>query len=613
MNIHPTFNSVLASTRILTAAFSATALALTALPLSAQEAESSAEPFLDELTTPNVILIVADDLGWGGLGSDGKSLVKTPNLDSMAKRSVRWSNFYVSPVCSPTRASLMTGRYNQRTKCVDTYLGRSMMANDEITIAEALQGAGYSTAIFGKWHLGDNYPMRPSDQGFEYSLIHNGGGLAEPSEPLANDRHFTNPILFRNNHETHTNGFCNDIFFKDAINFITRAGDHQRPFFAYICPTTPENPTEDLPKELLEHYKKQDLSSLLPEKFKGDAVKLEQLTRHATVASNIDQNIGKLFKALEKNKLLDNTLVIYLSDNGSSTLRNNKWRGTKGDILEGGIRSPLLIHWPKKFPKPSTISSNIAAHIDIMPTIMDACEMGTPEAFAFDGRSLMEKSLDPASELAARPLIIQAHRGATPIRYHNFMIRDQQWKLSNNSGFFNTRLENRQPFTLYDIEKDPSESTDLAAKFPDEVTRLTKLYDVWYEDVKSTRIRSKGTPYILVHREHENPLVLTWQSRIAQDWGIENDGLWKLDFQHKAITDVRLQGPPMFYNKDLTGYTPMLQIGKKEYQGEPIGKQQLATFLSIEIPKGKTTLLGRFISPDGTEETPAYQVRLIHR
>lgn len=587
--------------------------------LQAQESEEiERTPILEDFSSPNVILIVADGAIWSD-DKNVKALIPTPHLDKLAASSIRWKEFYVSPVCSPTRASLMTGRYNQRTKCVDTFLGRSMMATDEVTLAEALQGAGYSTAIFGKWHLGDNYPMRPSDQGFEYSLIHKGGGIAEPSEPIANDKHFINPILFLNNHETLTEGFCNDIFFNDAIRFINKAVDHQQPFFAYICPTMPKDPTSDLPKDLLEQFNNKDLASLLPEKLKNDAAKREQITRIATITANMDQNIGKLIKALEKNKSIDNTIIIYLHDKGALLpLRTAKWRGTRGDILEGGIRSPLLIHWPRKFPKPMTITSNIAAHIDIMPTIMDACDMGTPEAFAFDGRSLLKKMLKPDStepeyQLKPRPLIIQAHRGATPIRYHNFMIREQQWKLSNNSGFFNTRLKNKQAFTLYNLAEDPAEAHDLAAKFPDKVKHLTKLYDDWYDDVKDSRIRSKGTPYILVHRDRENPVVLTWQSRISQNWGLEYNGLWKLDFQHKALIDVRLETPPHYYNLDLTGYTPVLQVGNKEYRGTPLGKQQLATFLSISIPKGKTTLMASFLSPDEAKEIPAYQLRLIHR
>lgn len=198
-----------------------------------EEVDQEPEPIVEEISNqPNVILIMSDDQGWGDFGVHGNTIIETPNIDQLADNSVSWDCFYVSPVCSPTRASLMTGRYNQRTKCLDTYLARSMMATDEVTIAEALQGAGYATGIFGKWHLGDNYPMRPSDQGFEYSFIHKGGGLGQPSEPIENNQRYTDPILFRNNSEVATKGYCTDLYFDEAIKFINISVTAKRPFFA---------------------------------------------------------------------------------------------------------------------------------------------------------------------------------------------------------------------------------------------------------------------------------------------------------------------------------------------------------------------------------------------
>ena len=158
--------------------------------------------------------------------------------------------FYVSPVCSPTRASLMTGRYNYRTRLVDTFKGRSMMEPEEITIAEVLGEAGYRTGIFGKWHLGDNYPMRATDQGFHESLIHLGGGLGQPSEPRENDRRYTDAILFHNNVQVQTYGYCTDVYFDAAIDFIDDAIASEEPFFAYIPTNAPHSPYHDVPEAL---------------------------------------------------------------------------------------------------------------------------------------------------------------------------------------------------------------------------------------------------------------------------------------------------------------------------------------------------------------------------
>lgn len=582
-------------------------------------AESDPEPALvvEEITNqPNVILLMTDDQGWGDFGIHGNAIIETPNLDQLAKKSVSWENFYVSPVCSPTRASLMTGRYNQRTKCLDTYLARSMMASDEVTIAEALQGAGYATGIFGKWHLGDNYPMRPSDQGFEYSFIHKGGGLAQPSDAIENDDRYTDPILYRNNKEVATKGYCSDLYFEEAIKFISLSETAQRPFFAYIATNAPHGPFGDVPEKLLEHYKTKDIASILPENLKTNEKEVDKVARIAAMITNFDQNIGKLISTLDEKKLLENTIIIYLNDNGPNTLRHNgEFRGKKADIHEGGIRSPLWIHWPAKFKTAKKITSNIAAHIDIMPTIMDACELGVPDAFAFDGRSLLKKSLDTNAELAPRPVVIQAHRGAALVRYHNFMVRDQKWKLSNNSGFGKTRLEERKPFELYDLEKDPGESTNLAEKHPEEVKRLTELYDAWYDDVTETRIRDKGIPDIIVDKEHENPLVLSWQERISKNWGVSDDGFWKLWFPAVTRADIIVYAAPAKWidPKKLVGTTPVLQIGTTVYKGKPLGEGSMSIFQGINIPRGKHNVQAMFLSEDETEEFHAYQIRLIHR
>lgn len=583
----------------------------------APEADPDPAPIVEEIPDqPNVILIMTDDQGWGDFGIHGNAIIETPNLDSLSKKSVKWENFYVSPVCSPTRASLMTGRYNQRTKCLDTYLARSMMASDEVTIAEALQGAGYATGIFGKWHLGDNYPMRPSDQGFEHSLIHRGGGLAQPSDPIENNDRYTDPILFRNNKEISTKGYCTDLYFREAIKFISESETAQRPFFAYISTNAPHTPFNDVPEQLLEYYKTKDIASILPENLKANQQELDKVARIAAMITNLDQNVGKLITELQTRKLLENTIIIYLNDNGPNTDRyTGKFRGKKKDIHEGGIRSPLWIHWPAKFQSGKNITSNIAAHIDIMPTIMDACELGVPEAFAFDGRSLLEKSLNPSTTLEPRPVVIQAHRGAALIRYHNFMIRDQKWKLLNNSRFSDTRLGNEKSFELYDLEADPSESVNLAEKHPEEVKRLTNLYDSWYDDVTETRIRDKGIPDIIVDKEHENPLVLTWQERISKKWSVEEEGFWKLWFPDVTRADIIVYAAPEKWldPKKIIGTSPVLQIGTTVYKGKPMSHSNTFLFQGINIPKGKHNLQAMFLSEDETEEIHAYQIRLIHR
>ncbi|HCK71663.1 MAG TPA: arylsulfatase, partial [Planctomycetaceae bacterium] len=182
---------------------------------------------------PNVILIITDDQGYGDFGATGNDIIETPNLDELASRSASMSTFYVSPVCSPTRACLMTGRYNYRTRCIDTFVGRSMMEPNEITIAEVLAANGYRNGLFGKWHLGDCYPMRPQDQGFHEVLMHKGGGLGQPSDPRENNRRYTDPILFHNGEQVNTKGYCTDVYFDAALSSIETEVSNGNSFFTY--------------------------------------------------------------------------------------------------------------------------------------------------------------------------------------------------------------------------------------------------------------------------------------------------------------------------------------------------------------------------------------------
>ncbi|MEL0005684.1 MAG: arylsulfatase [Opitutales bacterium] len=331
---------------------------------------------------PNVILIMTDDQGYGDLGVTGNPVLKTPNIDAMAKRSGSIKNFYVSPVCAPTRASLMTGRYNYRTRCIDTYIGRAMMDTEEVTIAELLSDAGYSTGIFGKWHLGDCYPMRPMDQGFQTSIVHRGGGIGQPSDPTGAEGKYTNPILFRNGKPVQTLGYCTDVYFQNAMQFISQSQKADKPFFAYIPTNAPHGPYHDVPQEDYNDYKDanlandqfpQDMGHKLPGKHKQD-----QRARIFAMIQNVDKNVGRLFRHLNEQGLTENTIVIFMVDNGPNGMRYVAGhKGMKSHVHEGGIRSPFFIHWPKKI-KAGTSTDRIAAHIDILPTLLAACNVEAP-------------------------------------------------------------------------------------------------------------------------------------------------------------------------------------------------------------------------------------------
>ncbi len=479
---------------------------------------------------PNVILIMTDDQGYGDFGITGNPVISTPNLDSMAQRGVWMKTFYVSPVCSPTRASLMTGRYNYRTRVVDTFVGRSMMDPDEVTLAEVLRGAGYTTGIFGKWHLGDNYPLRAMDQGFDESFVLRGGGLAQPSDVHGNNKRYTNPMLVHNGVAELASGYCTDAFFNAAIEWIKNSRASGKPFFAYITPNAPHDPLHDVPEDLRMRYAERDMAQLMvqpsgqPRHGPDDA-----LARIAAMITNIDNNVRWLLKALDAEGLSENTLVIYLNDNGPATMRYaGPFRGMKSEVREGGVRSPLWMLWPGKL-KAGYTREEAVAHIDLMPTILEACGVPLPEGVKLDGRSFWRLATGESDEWPTRPLVIQTHRGDVPARRHHFMIRKDSWKLVHASGFGRENFTGEPKFELYNLANDLGETNNLASAQPDVVAHLLSAYDAWFDDVSRTRPDNYAPPRIHIGTPHENPVTLTRQDWRGGTWAEDAIGWWLIN------------------------------------------------------------------------------------
>jgi len=491
-------------------------------------------PAFAHAAPPNVVLIMTDDQGYGDFGATGNAVIETPHLDAMAARSTWMRTFYVSPVCSPTRASLMTGRYNYRTRCIDTYLGRSMMEPEETTLAEVLRDAGYATGIFGKWHLGDNYPMRAIDQGFEEALIHRGGGLGQPADPPENQRRYTNPILMHNGEPIQTTGYCTDVYFDAAMKWIEQSKADNRPSFTYIATNAPHGPYHDVPEDLRKHYQNKDLRSLMiapPASADSLDRNLDQMERIAAMITNVDQNVGRLFAKLDQLHLTEDTLVIFLVDNGPNTARYvGPFRGSKSQIHEGGVRSPLWMHWPGKL-EAGYERAEAAAHIDLMPTILDACGVIAPTAHHFDGRSFWGLAIQTNTEWPTRPLVLQTHRGDQPVRYHHFMLRQDDWKLLHNSGFGREFFQGAPKFELYNLADDPREEKNLAEAQPEVVTQLRAAYDAWFDDVSSTRPDNYAPPRIQIGTPHENPTVLTRQDWRGGTWNRNSIGEWLVSLE----------------------------------------------------------------------------------
>ncbi|MGD9646376.1 MAG: arylsulfatase [Pirellulales bacterium] len=458
---------------------------------------------------PNVILIMTDDQGWGDLGCHGNDRIRTPHLDRLATDGVEMTRFYVSPVCAPTRASLLTGRYHYRTGVVDTYRGRAMMHADEVTLAEMLTAAGYRTGIFGKWHLGDNYPLRPRDQGFAESLVHGGGGIVQDADPPQGN-HYQDPWLWRNGQLEHTQGYCSDVFTDAAIDFIKQSDG--QPFFIYLPFNCPHSPLE---------VRGDDAAPYL-------AAGLDEVTAKIYgMVTNIDENVGRLLTTLDETQLADDTIVIFLTDNGPQQNRyNGQLRGRKASVYEGGIHVPFFVRWPGRL-QPGRQVDAVAAHIDIVPTVLAACDVAPPDDVKFDGVNLLPvwtgNDGGDALALADRTIFIQAHRGDVPQPGRNCTAIGPRWKLVQAAGWPEGPLaESAKKFELFDILADPREEHDRAAEEPTVLADLKQQYEAWFRDVAGTR--NFAPPRIHLGTPHENPTLLT-----RQECRGDGPGQWLVD------------------------------------------------------------------------------------
>lgn len=549
----------------------------------------------DPARRPNVVLILTDDQGFGDLGRHGNPVLRTPHLDRLASESVAVRAFYVAPVCAPTRASLLTGRYNYRTRVTDTYLGRALMDPDEVTLAEMLRDAGYRTGIFGKWHLGDNLPMRPIDQGFDEALVHRGGGLGQPSDsPEPGGSSYTDPILRHNGREVKTTGYCSDVFTDAALRFLE--ADPGRPFFAYLAFNAPHTPLE-VPESYRALYDGSDLSpSALPavgRPIEG-RVDSEATARVYGMVTNLDDNVGRLLARLDELALARETIVIFLTDNGPQQPRYNAGlRGLKGSVYEGGIRVPFLVRWPGRL-EPGREVDVVGAHIDVVPTLLEACGVPRPEGVALDGLSLLPWLEGRETVPPDRTLFFQWHRGDVPRPGRAFAAREARWKLVQPLGAQDGPVPDDPPLELYDLRDDPFEQRDLAARHPEVVRRLRAEYARWFADVCGTR--GFDPPPIVLGSDRENPSVLTrqdWRGGRA-GWSPTSLGHWSVEVARPGTYRVALRFDP-----PRGAATVRLSFGGATHEARVAAGSVRHTFEALSPTPGRGRLEASVSADDG--------------
>lgn len=450
-------------------------------------------------TPPNVILIITDDQGYGDLGCHGNPAVRTPNLDRLHAQSVRFTDYHVSPTCAPTRSALMTGRYTNATGAWHTIMGRSFLRPGEVTMADCFRASGYRTGIFGKWHLGDNYPCRPQDRGFEEVLTHGGGGIWHTPDYFGND--YSGDTYVHNGRPRRFSGFCTDVWFENAMLFMAATQRTKTPFFCYLSTNAPHDPMW-APDEYAARYR--GVPNLREPGFYG-------------MIENIDHNMGRLAQFLKDRGLEENTILIFTTDNGTSTgaqVFNAGMRGTKASAYEGGHRVPLFIRWPKGGIGGGRDISTLTAHIDVLPTLIGLCRLKRPKGPVLHGRSLSPLMLDSKPVWPNRAVITDSQRLENLVKWRQAAVMTQRWRLVNPSLDGDpAKLE------LYDLPEDPGQRVNVAARHPRIVAKLTADYERWWREVLA---RSGEYVRIGLGSSAENPVRLT-----AHDWHGEGaEAVW---------------------------------------------------------------------------------------
>jgi arylsulfatase len=417
---------------------------------------------------PNIVFVLTDDQGYGDISCLGNPVVKTPNLDHLHSQSVRLTDFHVSPTCAPTRSSLLTGKHEFKNGVSHTIMERERMSLKSTTFAQVLKSAGYTTGIFGKWHLGDAEAYQPNHRGFDEYFIHGCGGIGQDYPGTCSDspgNTYFDPTIRHNGVFERTHGFCTDVFFSQAMKWIEEKRKAEAPFFAYITTNAPHAPLS-CPDE----YKRMYAGMNLP----------EQTQTYFGMVTNIDDNVGKLMSRLTDWGIEKNTILIFMTDNGGTggvRVFNAGMRGAKGTPYQGGTRVPAFIRWTGTLQPGDR--DQLTAAIDIFPTLADFAGAKIPEGVQLDGRSLAPLLGDAKTQWPDR--VVFTHVGRWPkgkasaAKYTNCSMRTPRYSMVNTGA--------EKKWQLYDMKSDPGEKTDIAAQHADVVAKLDAAYDKWWSEV----------------------------------------------------------------------------------------------------------------------------------
>lgn len=469
---------------------------------------------------PNVILIVTDDQGYGEVGANGNSSIHTPNMDELYMEGVRLEDFHVNNVCAPSRAALMTGKNAASVGVWHTLGGRNILSKEESTMGDHFKENGYKTCMVGKWHLGDNYPYRPEDRGFEEVFRIGGGSLGQVADYWNNglwDGHYWDGERW-----VQTEGYCTDVQFDAAIEFIERSGSN--PFFLYLATTAPHSPV-GADQEYVAPYLKKGFDKKVAE-FYG-------------MVTNIDKNLGRLRSHLRKKSLAENTILIFMSDNGSACgkkdpdIFNGGMRGKKGSDYEGGHRVPCFFYWPDGGINGGRSIHELTAHIDLLPTLAEACKLQIPDTVNFEGINLLPflAQNKQAGEWPERYLVTEGKVNNREKIFSSSCVMQEEWRLVAGEELYNIHLDPSQ----VNRTDDPGKTEEMKKKYLDWHNQVSISFKEEYcfqyhED-------SDHIPYVsmdLLPFENKNQVMKTVWNQGGVKKGMKNTGYWNVAFPEEG-------------------------------------------------------------------------------
>ena len=539
---------------------------------------------------PNVLFIITDDQGYGDIAYHGNPWLLTPNLDQMARESVQLDNHHHDPLCSPSRAALLTGQYAARNGVWHVIQGRHLLHPDALTMADHFAAKGYRTGMFGKWHLGDNYPFAPQYRGFDEALCHKGGGVGELPDYWGNS--YFDDTYFLNGQPQPCAGYCTDVFFAAVSAFISEPED--APFFVYLATNAMHAPF------------------LVEDRYTAPYRELGIPDARASfygMIANFDENLGRLFQRLEELDLAENTIVVFTSDHGTAAGfdaatgggYNAGMRGVKGSVYEGGHRVNLFLRWPGVLPAECKISQP-TAHIDVLPSVLDLCNISAENAADFDGVSLAPLLRGEKADLPERAIVIQLQPNV-PQKWHHTALIKGRWRLVNGEE-------------LYDVESDPGQINDIAAESPQIVDCLRLEYDRWWHELQSAFAETVAIP---VGSEHENPTILSardWhptRGRVpwSQTWidvpAYDAEGYWMVDVLATGAYRIELRAHPREADLPMGVTSASLLIGEDEFQQSCQATDTMTAF-DVQLSAGVTSLSSLLVDAAGQRERGAYYV-----